>query len=126
MDALERIAVGLERLAGGRVLPPVVPPGRDLDLLGRQVPRNPFRGKAGLVLALRMGMAAQFEKRVPERFVTYVLASGVAVACACGEVVPIDVGEVVECPGGCERWFLATESSVRVARWPRAEEESGG
>ncbi len=98
-----------------------MPPGRDVDLLGRQVPRNPFRGKAGLVLALRMGMAAQFEKHVPERFVTYVLASGVAVACTCGEVVPIDVGEVVECPGGCGRFFLRTETSVRVARWIREE-----
>lgn len=99
------------------MLPPYVTPGRDVDGLGRVIPRNPFRSKAGVVLLLRMGLAAQFEKRVPESHVM-----GYAVACVCGEVAALDVGEVCECAGGCGRWFLRTETGMRVARWPRDDE----
>jgi hypothetical protein len=97
-------------------------PGRVYDRLDRAAPRNPFAGKAGTVLLLRLpGFAAQFRRVVPAEFVVRVLASGEAVACPCGEVVPLARAEVAECPGGCSRWFLHAEGSVRVARWPREE-----
>lgn len=101
------------------MLPEYRLPGKVYDHLGRQVPRNPFRGAAGVVLALRIGMAAQFEKRVPEDYLL-----GPWVLCVCGALQAIDAGEVVECAGACGRWFLSTGESVRVARWPR--EEGGG
>ena len=117
-NALGRIAGAAERLAsGGPELEPYRLEGKEYDALGRQVPRNPFRGKAGVVLALRMGMAAQFEKRVPEEYVM-----GSYVMCVCGELNELERGEVAECSGRCERWFLHTGESVRVARWPREEE----
>lgn len=119
-DALGRLAGVAGRMerraAGGPDLEPFRLPGREYDDLGRQVPRNPFAGKAGVVLALRMGMAAQFEKRVPEDYVL-----GPWVLCACGELQALEVGEVAECAGRCDRWFLSTGESVRVATWPREE-----
>ena len=84
-----------------------------MDGVGRQLFRNPFAGKAGLVLLLRWGLAGQFERVVPEDYVM-----GPCVACTCGEFLALDVGEIAECAGGCSRWFLRTEASVRVARWP--------
>lgn len=111
-EALERIARVAEGLNGPE-LPPYVIPGRDVDGLGRQVPRNPFRAKAGMALLLGWGLARQFEKRVPEEYVM-----GYAVACVCGEIAALDVGEIAACVGGCGRWFLRTEESMRVARWP--------
>lgn len=87
-------------------------PGKDYDGLGRQVPRNPFRGQAGTVLLLRMGLAEQFRKVVPGEYLL-----GPWVLCACGELQALEVGEVAECAGGCGRWFLRSEDSMRVARW---------
>jgi hypothetical protein len=117
-EALARIADAAERLNGGPALPPYVQPGREVDGLGRAVPRNPFVGKAGTVLFLRLpGAAAQFEKRVPGEYVM-----GYAVACVCGEVAALDVGDIAECAGGCGRWFMRTENTMRVARWPREDE----
>lgn len=121
-ESLGRLAGVAERVerraAGGPELEPFRLPGREYDALGRQVPRNPFRSKAGVVLLLRMGMAAKFEKRVPEDYVL-----GPWVLCVCGELQAVDVGEVVECVGCCDRWFLSTGESVRVARWPREDIE---
>jgi len=121
-QALSRLADATERLGPGPVLPPYVVPGRDVDGIGRQVPRNPFAGKAGVALLLRMGLASQFERRVPDEYVM-----GYAVRC-CGEnnVMALDVGEIAECVGGCGRYFLRTEQSIRVARWPRDETEGEG
>lgn len=96
-------------------------PGKVYDHLGRQVARNPFRGKAGVVLLLGMGLAAQFERVVPDEY-----RLGPWVLCVCGELQALDVGEVAECVGACGRWFLRAESSVRVARWDRTEGETGG
>lgn len=93
-------------------------PGREVDGLGRVVPRNPFRGKAGTALFLRLpGAAQQFEKRVPDEYVL-----GGWVLCTCGELTVLDAGDIAECAGGCGRWFLRTEVGMRVARWPRDDE----
>lgn len=103
MDAAER-------------LPEYRQPGKSYDGLGRQVPRNPCRGTPGFVFLLRLpGLAAQFETRVP---VEYLL--GPWVLCACGELQVIALHRFVECLGGCGRWFLRTQESVRVAKWKRA------
>ena len=112
------------------VLQPYRQSGRPYDELGLQIPRNPFRGKTGVLLLLRMGMASQFERVVPESHVLRpgavpVAADRVAVACVCGRTVVLEVGELAECPGSCERWFLRSESSVRVATWPRDEDGEG-
>lgn len=113
-ESLARIAGAVERLERrGPELEPYRQPGKDYDLLGRQVPRNPFAGTAGLALALRLGMARQFRKLVPEpehRLGPWVL-------CRCEELFTIDRREVRECPGGCGRWYLRTEESVRWALW---------
>lgn len=77
-------------------------------------PRNPFG--AGRLLRIAPGLAAQFQRTVP---VSHVTAEGVR---CCAGVVPVAVGEIAECPGGCGRFFLRTETSVRVARW---NEEDG-
>jgi hypothetical protein len=96
-------------------------PGKVYDLLGRQIPRNPFRDTAGVVLLLRLpGFAQQFAKAVPDEY-----RLGPVVLCVCGELTALDVGEVAECTGGCDRWFLRTETSVRVARWAPAPETEG-
>lgn len=127
---MARIADTVERVASpGPELEPYRLPGKEYDHLGRQVPRNPHRGKAGVVWLLQLGMAAQFRAEVPASHVAHVLASGPAVVCRCGSVVELEVGEVAECPGGCDRWFLRTETSVRVARWapaPDTEGDAGG
>lgn len=103
-------------------LPAYLNPEREHDALGRAIPRNPFRSKAGVLLLLRLpGFAAQFEKRVPEDY-----TMGCWVRCVCGEIQAVDAGEVVECAGRCERWFFNTGESIRVARWPREEEDDGG
>lgn len=99
-------------------LPVYRQPGKTYDALGRAVPRNPFAGTPGLVLALRMGLASQFETRVPEP--EYRL--GPWVLCTCGELQALEYAQLVKCAGHCGRWFLRLESSVRVARWaPESE-----
>lgn len=86
--------------------------------MGRQVARNPFRGGAGLVLLLtRFGLARQFAVEVPETH-----RMGPWVACTCGALVSLDRGELAECEHRCGRWFLRTESTIRVARWPVDDE----
>lgn len=106
-------------------LPEFRQPGKVYDELGRQVARNPWRGTPGLVFLLRLpGFAAQFRHEVPAAFVVRVLAEGEAVACRCGGLVAIAYGELVECSGGCGRWFLRTEESVRVAKWAAAAESA--
>lgn len=42
------------------------------------------------------------------------------VACLCGARPELRVGELRECGGGCERFFLATNRSVLVFGGPRA------
>lgn len=92
-------------------LPEYRQPGKVYDELGRQVPRNPWRGTPGLVFMLRLpGFAAQFETRVPAEYLL-----GPWVLCTCGELQVL--AELAECAAGCGRWFLRTEASVRVARW---------
>lgn len=117
-ESLARIADTVERLAArAEGLPPYVQPGRDVDALGRQQPRNPFRGKQGVVWFLRLpGAAEQFRVVVPGEY-----RLGPWVLCVCGELQALEVGEIVECAGGCGRWFLRTEESVRAARWTDTE-----
>lgn len=117
--ALERAAGALERRERAPVpdLPVWRRADREYDGLGRQAPRNIFRGRVGVSTLLRMGMGAQFRAHVPAP----AWREG-GVSCRCGEDVAIEVGEVAECPGGCGRWFLMTETSVRVARWARETE----
>lgn len=79
-----------------------------------------------MALLLRMGMGAQFERVVPDSHLRVLPTRELAVACPCGEFVVLEVAEVVECPGLCERWLLRTETSVRVARWPRVDDEAEG
>lgn len=101
-------------------LPTYRQPGKTYDELGRQVARNPWRGTPGLVLLLQLpGFAAQFETRVPEEY-----RLGPWVLCTCGELQVIRYAELAECPGGCGRWFLRTEESVRVAKWATVESEA--
>lgn len=113
-ESLARLAGAVERLeARGADLPPYVLAGREVDALGRQTPRNPLRGSAGVLFLLRLpGFAQQFAREVPEEY-----RLGSWILCVCGELFTVDVGEVAECAGGCGRWFLRAESSVRVARW---------
>lgn len=97
----------------GAQLPEFMQPGKEYDGLGRQVPRNPWRGTPGLMLLLRLpGFAEQFKRRVPD---THRL--GPWILCTCGELQALRVRELAECGGHCGRWFLRCESSVRVARW---------
>lgn len=123
---MERLAGAVERLeARDRPLEQFRRPDRSYDALGRQEPRQPFAGKGAVALLLRMGMAAEFVTVVPDRFVVRVLAVGEAIACTCGALAPVEVGVVTECPGAeCDRFFLRTESSVRVARWAQEEAEA--
>jgi hypothetical protein len=61
--------------------------------------------------------AGEFHKVVPDRFLTRD-GDGYLVACTCGtEAVQTAYRHVSECPGECGRYFLQTESTVRVARW---------
>lgn len=77
------------------------------------MPRNPFRGRAGTLLFLRLpGAAQQFRTVVPADY-----RLGPWLLCVCGELQVLEVSEIVECAGECGRWFLRTEGSVRVARW---------
>lgn len=119
-SALERIATAAERLAApGPELEPFRLPGREYDHLGRAVPRNPFAGKQGVVLFLQWpGAAEQFAREVPTDY-----RLGPWVLCMCGELVALEVGEIAECAGECGRFFLRTEASVRVARWPKGGAE---
>lgn len=122
VDALGRIAASAERLEGRarKDIAPYRNPERTYDGCGRQVPRNPFRSKAGVVLLLRMpGFAAQWRKVVPCPEHTL----GPWVLCRCEELFAIDVGEVAECPRGCGRWYLRTEESLRWVEWPREDVE---
>ncbi len=109
-DSLRRIADAADRMSGGPVLEPYVAPGRPVDRLGRAIPRNPFTG--GLLLRLP-GLAAEFKRVAPDEY-----RLGPWVLCVCGDLFVVELGEVAECPGACGRWFLRTEASVRVARWP--------
>lgn len=121
-ESLQRLADGVDAWNAReerreRPLEPFRRSDRVYDGLGRQIPRNVFRGSLGVGTLLRLGMAAQFAAVVPSPCLT---EDGVL--CRCGHDVVVSVGEVAECGGGCGRWFLRTETSVRVARWPRAEE----
>lgn len=100
-------------------LEPYRNPERPHDALGRQEPRNPFAGKQGVVLFLRLpGAAQQFVREVPDEY-----RLGPWVLCVCGELQALEVGELAECAGACSRWFLRTETSVRVAKWPAPDTE---
>lgn len=120
-DGVAALVASDARRERAREIEPFRRPDRPHDALGRQLARNPFRGKTGVGLLLRMGAAAQFAASVPSPCWT----EG-GVLCRCGETVPIDVGEISECAGGCGRWFLRTETMMRVARWPRVDDEAEG
>jgi hypothetical protein len=121
-DGVAALVASDARRERAREIEPFRRPDRPHDALGRQIARNPFAGTLGVATLLRMGMAAQFEKQVPAEY-----RLGPWVLCTCGELVLLpEVGAIAECPGACERWFLRTETSVRVARWPRVDDEAEG
>lgn len=114
-----------------RDLAPLVPAGRPVDGLGRQVPRNPFAERSGrlrLLLGLP-GFAGLWVKAVPKAHVHEVCVvagreEAVVVVCPCGGRPVVLLHDVVECPGGCFRFFVSLVGGVRVrVLAPAAEEE---
>lgn len=89
--------------------------------------RNPWRGVPGLALAIRIcgpELAAAF-KRVPDEYVAAMSIRDTRreirlVVCPCG--AQTRVGEaIVECSGGCGRWFAADEMAAWSVRLPEQE-----
>lgn len=98
-----------------RMLDERLPRPRPLNL---DPPTKPWlRG----LLALVPGAAEQFTKQVPATHVVETkLEDGqveVHVTCCSGPVLLSQVGELVDCPTPCGRWFLRTEIDVRVAKY---------
>jgi hypothetical protein len=106
---------------------PFVRPGdhRRRDELGRLQPRNPFQDPVVLFRAFP-GLNEQFRLPVPPEHApglsdASTRLTGHVVDCVCGSRTGILVaGDLVGCPGGCGRWFLATGRLVRVARFEEA------
>jgi hypothetical protein len=85
-----------------------------------QPPRNvsPARRARAAWLLLIPGAAREFEKRVPaDHLEDEENDPGGAVRCVCEARTVLKRGELAECAGGCGRWFLRTDGSVRVAKW---------
>jgi hypothetical protein len=123
-ESLRRIADGLDAWnareeARAHPLPAFRRPDRTYDALGRQTPRNPFSGTLGVATLLRMGLAREFATVVPAEY-----RLGPWVLCTCGELSVLErPGVIAECPGLCGRFFLRAETSVRVARWAREDND---
>lgn len=86
------------------------------------VPRRLLGGARGTTCLLRAlpGFSELWEKEVPPEYLWRAegRSGGVcrAVSCVCGAMTALE-GGLVECSGGCGRWFLPLESSVRVKRF---------
>lgn len=78
----------------------------------------PERVGLGLFLRSIPGLAARFERVVPDEFVVQTGEGELEVACPCGETPVVTPGKLVSCR--CERWFLYDGRAVHVAR---AEDE---
>lgn len=111
-DALERIAgLGVELLS------------RDRQRAAEQRPRRRELRRLSIE-AMMHGMpalAAQFQTVVPPEFWALTGENEVTIACPCGEEPVIHRASPTEC--GCDRFFLYTGDSVRVARYPGWKDE---
>jgi len=76
------------------------PDTRPRDRVGRIQPSNPFRD-ASTLFKIAPGLAQQFKRRVPDRFVE---ADGLN--CACGDYVELRQNCVTACSEECGRMFL--------------------
>lgn len=99
-------------------------PDREYDVLGRQIPRNPFKGAPGLRLLMGLGFAELWQLEVPEEYVAEAVDVETrqelrTIACACGESIVAPLQAVAFCPADCGRWFLPLRDVVLVKRWPR-------
>lgn len=91
---------------------PVSPdPAARYDYLGRKQPQ-----RLGFMQFARAipGYAAAFEKKVPDNFTAQVADGIVEVACPCGETPRLEW--MIPAPCACERTFVNTGQTVRVAR----------
>lgn len=92
--------------------------GKLIDTLARRQPTRP-----NWIHFLRAvpGLAAQFKRKVPGEFwTTDALDDGTPVAtiaCPCGEQPTVRLGACEECR--CERFYLSTGTTIRVANSPQ-------
>ena len=86
----------------------------ETDCLGRRVPSR--LGGASVWFQAVPGLAGQFTKTVPKSHIRRP-HTDLAVACPCGTETHLKgrVGRIVECEGGCCRFFLPTGAEVFVA-----------
>lgn len=90
--------------------------GRERDPFDRLVPSRLNWVKLSRAVP---GLMAQFNTRVPDQFFAFEVEDGTAVAviaCPCGEEPKVPIGSCTECT--CERFYLATATSARVANSP--------
>lgn len=90
-------------------------------------PARTFSGRGGLAIALRLcrdgdTSLAQHVRRVPDDFLAVAvrLSDREAVrmvSCPCG-VAQMAGNGLVECSGGCSRWYVGDESGVWAIRLP--------
>lgn len=87
--------------------------------------RSDFQSFRAVTLALRFckdhaagESLASALRRVPDEYVE-VIAGELTVRCPCGTLTPL-VDELVDCYGGCRRWFVGDESGVWAVRLPDA------
>jgi hypothetical protein len=89
---------------------------REAARIGRR--SEPRRLDFALMMQAVPGLAAQYKRKIPAEFWSVAAQELVDVACPCGETPAARLGVPKEC--ACERFYLYTGESVRVAGGPHA------